>query len=226
MVLLMRSRSILQLGKALVVQLEAEDDLLASWMAHYVAERIVEAEDAAGDAKGVAEEAAVKAILELWNNRNFLPAHLRPFKKLEPIQRVLASFDIEETDYRYYPAVLREVERMNIDKEAKEWLELAIGLDYSARILIKNFLRAAAQSASEQAQPWVKLALEAGADCGIERDIVDFARGNNDENIKNQDRLGTIRSEQISRLESFAELAALTAKELRAEFELEDPGKD
>jgi hypothetical protein len=63
-------KSVLQLGKALVVQLKTEDDLLASWMAHYVSERIGEAEDATGDAKVVAEEAAARAILELWSYRN------------------------------------------------------------------------------------------------------------------------------------------------------------
>jgi hypothetical protein len=226
MVLLMRSRSILQLGKALVVQLEAEDDLLASWMAHYVAERIGKAEDATGDAKVVAEEAAARAILELWNYRNYLPAHLRPFDKLEPIQRVLASFDIEETDYRYYPAVLREVAPADADEDVKKCLDIAIGLDYSARILIKTFLRTAAKSASDQAEPWIQLALETCADGGIERDIVDFVRGVNEEDAENQGRIDAIRSDQISRLETFAELAALIAKELRAEFEIGDSEND
>jgi hypothetical protein len=226
MVLLMRSRSVLQLGKALVVQLEAQDDLLASWMAHYVAERIGEAEDATGDAKVVAEEAAARAILELWSYRNYLPAHLRPFDKLEPIQRVLASFDTEETDYRYYPAVLREVAPADADEDVKKCLDIAIGLDYSARILIKIFLRAAAKSASDQAQPWIQLALEACADGGIERDIVDFVRGVNEEAAENQVRIDAIRSDQISRLETFAELAVLVATELRAEFEIGDSEND
>jgi hypothetical protein len=220
MVLLMRSRSALQLGKALVVQLEAEDDLLASWMAHYVAERIGEAEDATGDAKVVAEKAAARAILELWSYRNYLPAHLRPFDKLEPIQRVLASFDTEETDYRYYPAVLREVACTAADKEVQEWLELAVGLDYSARILIKVCLRAAAQSASEQAEPWIELALQAGADGGIEHDIVDFVREYNYELAEDKARHSTMVSDQISRLETFAKLAASIAKDLRADLEL------
>jgi hypothetical protein len=220
MVSLMRSRSVLQLGKALVEQLEAEDDLLASWMAHYIAERIGEAEDASGDAKVAAEESAARAILELWNNRNFLPAHLRPFDKLEPIQRALASFDTEETDYRYYPAILREVARTAADKEVQEWLELAVGLDYSARILIKAFLRAAAQSASEQAEPWIELALQAGADGGIEHEIVNFVRGVYYERAEDKARHSTMVSNQISRLESFAELAASIAKDLRADLEL------
>jgi len=199
---------------------------LASWMAHYVAERIGEAEDATGDAKVVAEEAAARAVLELWSYRNYLPAHLRPFDKLEPIQRVLASFDIEETDYRYYPAVLREVAPADADEEVKNYLDIAIGLDYSARILIKTFLRTAAKSASDQAEPWIQLALETCAVGGIERDIVDFVRGVNEEDAENQGRIDAIRSDQISRLESFAELAALIAKELRAEFERGDSEND
>ena len=226
MVSLMRSRSVLQLGKALVEKLEAEDDLLASWMAHYVAERIGEAEDATGDAKVVAEEAAARAILELWSYRNYLPAHLRPFDKLEPIQRVLASFDTEETNYRYYPAVLREVALADADEDVKKCLDIAIGLDYSARILIKTFLRTAAKSASDQAEPWIQLALKTCADGGIEREIVDFVRGVNEEDAENQGRIDAIRAGQISRLETFAELAALIAKELRAELELGDSEKD
>jgi hypothetical protein len=223
---LMPTKSVLQLGKALVVQLKTEDDLLASWMAHYVAERIGEAEDATGDAKVVAEEAAARAILELWSYRNYLPAHLRPFDKLEPIQRVLSSFDTEETDYRYYPAVLREVAPADADEDVKKCLDIAIGLDYSARILIKTFLRTAAKSASDQAEPWIQLVLEMGVDGGIERDIVDFVRGVNKEDAENQGRIDAVRSDQISRLGTFAELAALIAKELRAEFELGDIEND
>ena len=223
---LMPTKSVLQLGKALVVQLKTEDDLLASWMAHYVAERIGEAEDATGDAKVVAEEAAARVILELWSYRNYLPAHLRPFDKLEPIQRVLSSFDTEETDYRYYPAVLREIAPADADEDVKKYLDIAIGLDYSARILIKTFLRTAAKSASDQAEPWIQLVLDTGADGGIERDIVDFAREVNEEDAENQGRIDAIRSDQISRLETFAELAALIAKELRAEFELGDSEND
>jgi hypothetical protein len=223
---LMPTKSVLQLGKALVVQLKTEDDLLASWMAHYVAERIGEAEDATGDAKVVAEEAAARAILELWSYRNYLPAHLRPFDKLEPIQRALASFDIEETDYRYYPAVLRELAPADADEDVRKCLDIAIGLDYSARVLIKAILRTAAKSASDHAEPWIQLVLETGVDGGIEREIVDFVRGVDEEEAENQDRLDSIRFDLISRLEIFAELAATFARELRDESELRDPEQD
>ena len=145
---LTRSSAVLELGKKIVAQLDGKDDLLASWMAHYIAQRIEEAENASAEAKLTAEDVCANAILELWRYRSYLPNHLRPFGELEPIQRTLASLDVDGTDYRYHPTILHEAATADAEDDAKQWLELAIGLDYSARLLIQSALRSALRGAA------------------------------------------------------------------------------
>jgi hypothetical protein len=219
---LTRSSAVLELGKRLVTQLDVADDFLASWMAHYIAQRIREAEDARDEAKAAATDSCAKAIVEIWEHRSSLPDHIRPLKDLEPVLRTLASLDVVQTQYRYYPEVLRESEMADADEGAQKWFELARSLDYSARLLMQFALRSAAQNAASQAAPWVDLALQAGAGYG-ERVVVRFI-------LDDDDAGGTAPGEaslkdKISRLESFASLANGVATELRAQLSSEG-GRD
>ena len=216
--LLTRSEAVLELGKKLVAQLDASDDLLVSWMAHYIAQRIEAAERAPAEGKAAAQDACAKAILELWQHRSSLPDHLRPLGELESIQRTLALLDLDHTDHRYYPTVLREAATANADENAKQLLELAIGLDYSARLLIQLALRSAAHRAASQAEAWVELARTAGAEEGAERAIVKFVRGGDEETEAGESGQDTALLDKLSRLESFAQLAMAVASDLRAEL--------
>jgi hypothetical protein len=66
-----------------------------------------------------------------------LPDQIRPLRDLEPVLRTLASLDVDQTQYRYYPEVLREAGMADADEDAQKWLKLAKGLDYSAGLLIQ-----------------------------------------------------------------------------------------
>ena len=219
---LTRSSAVLELGKRLVFQLDVADDLLASWMAHYIAQRIKEAEDAPDEAKAAATDSCAKAILEIWEHRSSLPDHVRPLRDLEPVLWTLASLDVDQTQYRYYPEVLREAEKAGADEGAQKWLELARNLDYSARLLMQFALRSAAQNAASQAAPWVDLALQAGAGDGprvVVRFILDDVDASSTEPGEASLR------DKVSRLESFASLANSVATELRAQLSSEG-GRD
>jgi hypothetical protein len=228
---LTRSEAVLELGKKLVAQLGTHDDLLASWMAHYIAERIEAVESASTKDRGAAQEACANAILELWRYRSSLPGHLRPLGELEPILRTLALLDVDRTDFRYSPAVLREAATADAAEDCKRWLEIAIELDYSARLLIQFALRFAAHRAATEAEPWVQLALQAGADEGAESATVRFV-------LEGDEESGALESDQdednraaesdqgaallgkLSRLETFAKLANLLVTDLRAKLNL------
>ncbi len=93
-------------------------------MAHYIAQRIKEAEDAPDEAKAAATDSCAKAILEIWEHRSSLPDHVRPLRDLGPALRTLASLDVDQTQYRYCPEVLREAEMAGADEGAQKWLEL------------------------------------------------------------------------------------------------------
>ena len=125
------SKAALELGKRLVADLEASDDLLASWMAHDVAQRMIIAEEAADENKTAAQEACALAIGRLWQYRGALPPHLRPLGQLEPVLRTLASLDVTKTTHRYFPPVLREAATADVKGDTKQALEFAINLDYT-----------------------------------------------------------------------------------------------
>jgi hypothetical protein len=216
----------LELGKQLVAQLDAKDDMLGSWMAHYVAERLEAAEKAPSEARDAAEDACARAILDLWRYRRSLPDHLRPLVELEPILRVIASLDVDRTIFHYHPAALRQAALADADDEVKQWLELALGLDYSARLLIQFVLRSAAHRGASQAAPWVELARCAGADEGPEVAIVEFVRGADEAQGQDAKRHNAAILDRVSRLEDFAKLAMSLAEGLRAEIGIEAPEEE
>lgn len=220
MVSLTRSSAILELGKRLVDELDVADDHLASWMAHFVAQRMKEAEAAPDHhARSIALDNCAKAILEIWRHRSSLPDGTRPLEDLEPVLRVLLSLDVDQTDYRYYRQALRKAATADVEGTSKQWLDLAIGLDYSARMLVQFALRSAAHNAASQADEWVELALQAGADSRHERAVVRFVLEGDDAGTVKAEGANTTKSaleDRAARLENFANLAAAMAAELRA----------
>ena len=123
-----RSEAIIELGKRLVTQLSINDqDILSSWMAHHIAELIKEAEQCADDS--AATEACSTAILSLWGHRSALPEHLRPLGELEPVLRTIVALDVNNDEHHFYGTALREAAVADVEGDAREWLDLAIGLD-------------------------------------------------------------------------------------------------
>jgi hypothetical protein len=80
-----RSKAVVELGKRIVAGLELGDDVVAQWMAHFVAEKISAAEQAPLDTRDIAVAACVEAILKLWANRYTLPPYMRPLKGIGPV---------------------------------------------------------------------------------------------------------------------------------------------
>jgi hypothetical protein len=212
-----RSKAVLELGSRLASQLNADGDLLASWMAHYIAEMIEAAERAPAESKATAQEACAKAILELWRSRAALPEHLRPFAELEPVLRTLASLDVERTDHRYYPPTLRKAKTANADESTTQLLELAVGIDFTARLLIEAALRAAAHRAVAVGQPWVELAAQAGAEGGLEEPVIEWVLPDNEDGEAGGAADAALKA-RLSKLEAFVKLATSLAEDLRAEL--------
>lgn len=212
-----RSEAVVELGKRLVAQLKIDNhDILSSWMVHHIAELIENVEKSPTDPK--AAEACSRAILNFWNHRAVLPENLRPLSSLEPILRTLSALDVDEEKYHFYRPALREASRANVDDASREWLDLAMGLDYSARLLIGYALRSAAEKAVSDSEPWVKLALEAGANQGLESHLVRFTLENEeleDENKGNHSAL----EKKLIKLEEFVSLTNSLIEDLRAELE-------
>ncbi|WP_345863022.1 hypothetical protein [Shewanella algae] len=216
MVSLNRSEAVIELGKRLVTQLSIDNhDILSSWMAHRIAELIKDAENCADDSE--VAEACSTAILSLWEHRSSLPEHLRPLGDLEPVIRTLVALDVDDDEYHFYRPALREAATADVEGDVKEWLDLAIGLDYSARLLIRYALKNAAEKSVLKAEPWVQLALEAGANEGAEALLVKFTL---DKEVNSElETKKAYLQERLSRLRGFVALASEAVGSLEAELE-------
>jgi len=215
MVSLARSDAVVALGKRLVAQLEADDDLLASWMAHHIADLLAQAEAAAPDERGAAEGTCAQAILDLWRHRNVLPQHLRPLDEVAPILRALAFLDLNPQDIRYYPSPMRAAVLAGVKGDVKHAIELALGVDYTARVLIRMLLQQAAAAAVDDVVPWVELARAAGAEDGGEQRLLELMLNEDETENAEDESIRAVLRDRLNRLEAFAGAAAAEATELR-----------
>ncbi|ALU44171.1 hypothetical protein [Pseudoalteromonas rubra] len=211
-----RSEAVIELGKRLVTQLKiSNQDILCSWMAHYVAELINNVEECPDNQEHI--ELCSQEILNLWKHRTVLPNETRPFSDLEPILRTLVALDVSEKEYHYYYPALREAATADVDEATKGWIDLAIGLDYSARLLIRYALKSAAVKSASEAEPWIKLAQEAGAIEGAEDPVIRFFLDSEDE--ENESDKKAALEDKIVRLEGFNALSIELISSLKAELE-------
>ena len=81
----------INLGKQLVAALERDHSSkpVTHWMAHYIAELMIKAEDAKGDEQEATQRKCVEAILMLWKHRAALPRGVRPFEAFEDVIKTL-----------------------------------------------------------------------------------------------------------------------------------------
>ena len=153
-----RSQATIELGKRLVQELGIEDsnDTLSRWMAHYIAEKIDEANSAKGDTKRAAIHECYSAILKLWEHRSAFPTSRRPFGDFESLFETLSSLNIDDRTPRYFRTA-RMAAVDNVVSESQRWLNAATALDDAARVLIRYCLAVAAENAVEKSREWVRL---------------------------------------------------------------------
>ncbi|WP_232091254.1 AVAST type 3 anti-phage proein Avs3b [Alteromonas macleodii] len=212
-----RSEAVVELGKRLVTQLKVDShDILSSWMAHHIAKLIDNVEKSSGESEAIEE--CSQAILSLWEHRAALPEHSRPLGQLEPIMRTLSALGVNQEEYHFYRPALREAAIADVDDATKEWLDLAIGLDYSARLLIRYALRSAAEKTASESESWVKLAREAGANEGADCRVVRFILDSDEEENEEKDIQAAL-EEKLTKLEGFVALANELVGNLKAELE-------
>lgn len=221
---LTRSDAVIALGKRLVGLLQAKDDLLGGWMAHHLATLITAAETASPETRAEACAACSSAVLEIWRHRNTLPPHMRPLGELEPILATLASLGSDPGSFRYHAPTLKSAALAKTEGATKQWLELALGLDYSARVLIDAALRAAAASSQNSAEDWVELARQAGGDEGPEVALLGFLDPDFNAQKAEASRQRRDMEDQVRRLRSFAELANAHADHIESQLDSSTKG--
>ncbi|KGD66142.1 hypothetical protein Y5S_00614 [Alcanivorax nanhaiticus] len=211
------ANSLLALGQKLVQELGLEEstDTLGRWMAHHIADLMINAENAIGDEKAAAERKCFDAILELWKHRSELPNGKRPFEDLEPVMRAIESLDPEDDTPRYYRAVRPPKGETVETSEQEEWLSLVDGLDYTAKVLIGYCLTEAADAALDKSKEWIELAT-AIDDQSVPEIVIRYVSTTADVN-KEPDPNKEIRSlldDRIKRLRGFLRISESLANTL------------
>ena len=209
-----RSKAVIELGKRIVAGLKLGDDIAAQWMAHLIAEKISAAEQATDNTRNAAVAVCIEAILKLWANRYALPPYMRPLRELDPLLRTLKSLSLDEADgYRYFSRAPRDEELDGATGDEKRLFELAIGLDHSARELIRYFLCVAAERSADSVRLWLKEAVRGGLDVTVELSVSRFVA---DGLLKaKEEAQQKVMLKRIERLESFADAALALAAEMR-----------
>jgi hypothetical protein len=210
------------LGRKLVDELGLEPsvDTLGRWMSHRLAELITKCETEDGEAKESAKRECFNAILTLWRHRSELPNGKRPFEDVEPIVRAVASLDPEDETPRYFRE-MRPRKGSNAEESKVEfWLELADGLDYSAKLLIGHCLTQAASSTTEKSKEWVKYAMDAGLDDGPSEIVIKLV--SLEDESSTEPSLNQILHEQlesrIARLKAFVNKAVTLVEALELQL--------
>ncbi len=168
---LKRSSDVLELGKLLVKALDLDQtvDTLGRWMAHHVAELMQAVEEAEGREKADIEDRCRNAILELWEHINFFPRGHRPFADVEPLLTVIRSLDPDNSAYFYHSEAQTLLSSSEMDEGTRQWMELAQGIDYSARLLVSMCLQKAAGDLVEDKREWFDLVESLDADIPMTR---------------------------------------------------------
>jgi len=209
-----RSKAVIELGKRIVAGLKLGDDIVAQWMAHFVAEKISAAELAPEATRDAAIAECVEAILKLWANRHTLPPYMRPLRELDPLLRTLKSLGVDDVDeLRFFSHVPRDEELDGATEDEKRLFEFAIGLDHSARELIRYALSAAAERSADSVKLWLAEAVKGGLDVTVELSVSRFVAEGLCEVKEAAQQTAMLK--RIERLERFADAALALAAEMR-----------
>jgi hypothetical protein len=102
----------LELGDKLVHEFGLDDSVNTAgrWMSHYLAEMIIEARKSVGAKRATAETKASDLILKIWAQREVMPGHAYPLKRLVPVLKLLEILDSEASPFS--PAQGDEFERL------------------------------------------------------------------------------------------------------------------
>ena len=93
---------IIELGKTIVEELNLDPgvDTLSKWMAHYLAELIINIENCESDEeKNNLRKECCDIILKIWKHKEFFPQSVRPLTNLKPVIQVLEALEKNNPKY-------------------------------------------------------------------------------------------------------------------------------
>jgi len=160
-----------RLGKLLVNELAMENssDTLGRWMAHYIAGKMEEAANAAGEAKQDAEQVCADTILQLWNHRWKMNSGVQPIRSFQEIFQTLSAMVPANKQSYYY-----RYQDEDVTPTDNSQLNMARELDFAARTAIEYLMsEAATEVASADLPDWIEASesMEPNADILVIRTV-------------------------------------------------------
>lgn len=217
--------NIIALGKLLATEmgLDQSTNTLARWMAHHVAEVIQVAESSVGSDKIDAEDRCRELILSLWKHISYFPGGDHPLGELKNLLATISALDPDNKTYFYSLEATSRPEKSELSEETLNWLELARGIDFSARMLIGMCLKRAACDIAEEKHELLKLAEAFDGEQSLNL-IVKFVSEENSEStdvLKETERTERARALEIrvTRLKAIFELSQMMVEGLEGEIE-------
>jgi len=220
---------VINLGKLLVKELglEYSVDTLGRWMAHYIAEKIVSAENCVSKAEKVSlNKDTFETILKLWEHRWSLSSRMWPLEDFKPILEVLKRLDPDRHEPFFYRLSEHDLSEMCKDglhqKELSAYIKTVVEIDKIARIWIDTILhKAASLSNNEKVQTILENAanLSDTEDIQIVRILSEDSLNEplDEERWERKERGKTLES-RIKELERYAELNNVLLDHYRKEL--------
>ena len=212
---------IIALGKLLVdeLQLNQSRDTLGSWMAHHIAEMIQNTESFTGQKKTEAENRCREAVLSLWEHISHFPRGSRPLADIEPLITTIEALDPDNSANYYFSNIQNQLNCAMPTEEAECWLEMAQGIDYSARLLIGRYLKNAADEIAQDNSSWLDLAESLDADLPFTI-VVKFIANTDQQHEDEKDQIRRIEKliDQRERLEAFVLLSQKLVQKIDEEI--------
>jgi hypothetical protein len=204
----------LELGKKIAAELDTTDTL-GRWMAHDLASKMKEAEQAAGKEREQRLLECREYIFKIWSHRSELPRGAKPFEDFEAIYVALKNLDPSDNTPRYAPIV--QLAGHEKSKAGKDWLNAALFFDKTARLIIRYCLISAASKFLKGTEEWINLAKAANVvkdrDLEIVVEFISTSKKIAPKSSKEVDKEYT--QKLVTHLEAFIKMADQILKSLK-----------
>lgn len=216
------SEAVIALGRKLVEHLEFEpdNDLLAGWMAHYLAERMLAVEKAFPEDRTALEKQCAEAILEVWAHRYKIAPAIPAFADLRALEGAILALEPDKTPFRYASPLQGAMSASQPSKEARQWIDFAAVIDDVARELIRYCLRQALDESIDSAEAWLDTAREILGEDGPEQPIITFLRSGEDKAVRDLTARVAWLQARARKLEAFVALSGALSAELSEQLHL------
>ncbi len=219
---------IINLGKQFVAELglDSSVDTFSKWMAHYIAEKMVQAEQLpSGRGKNEVENECFETILKIWKHRWLLPSGHRPLEQFEPILKVLERINPDRREpffYRFSESEILEEEKSGEElKDMADFIKIIAQIDKTARIMIDSLLRQAASKVkNERIEELLKNSVDLKDDYDVKvirillhNDLMDLTKYK-DADVQKKFQIEEVEN-RIKELEKFAVLNELVIENYR-----------